>query len=61
MLAVDIDGQRHVELFRVARSGALASTDRLYEAGVEFLPMPADTASLHDVVAQLDQLDKSAT
>jgi hypothetical protein len=59
MLAVDIDGQRHVELFRVSRSRALP--DRLYEAGVEFLPIPADVASLHDVIAQLDRLDQSDT
>ena len=31
--------------------------DQLYEAGIEFLPMPADMPSLHDVAAQLDQSD----
>jgi hypothetical protein len=55
MLTVHIDGRLHVELFRVSRSGALPGADRLYEAGVEFLPMPAGTASLHDVAARLDQ------
>lgn len=55
MLTVDIDGQLHVELFRVSRSRALPGAAPLYEAGVEFLPMPADRASLHDVAAQLDQ------
>jgi hypothetical protein len=59
MLAVDIHGRRHVELFRVSRSTALPGSDRLYEAGVEFLPMPGPLDSLHDVAAQLDQSDAS--
>lgn len=57
ILAVDIAGERHVELFRVSRSGALPGDDRLYEAGVEFLPIPAEAASLHHVVGQLDRSD----
>lgn len=55
MLAVEIGGQPHVEFFRVSRSGALPDARGRYEAGVEFLPMPVDTASLHDLAAQLDQ------
>lgn len=54
MLTVDIDGRQHVELFRVSRSGPLPGSDGLFEAGVEFLPMPAGTPSLHDVAAVLD-------
>ena len=57
MLTVDIDGRLHFELFRVCRSNVLLGADQLYEAGIEFLPMPADMASLHDVAAQLDQSD----
>jgi hypothetical protein len=56
MLTVDIDGQRHLEMFRVSRSAG-PGPDQVYEAGLEFLPLPADTASLHDVAAQLDQTD----
>lgn len=55
MLAVNIDGRIHVELFRVSRSSAVPGANCLYEAGVEFLPMPVDTASLHDVAAKFDQ------
>jgi hypothetical protein len=54
MLTVEIDGQSYVELFRVSRTG-IAGGDGRYEAGVEFLPMPADTPSLHDLAAQLDR------
>ena len=61
MLSVEIDGRRHVEMFRVARSGALSGPHRLFEAGVEFLPMPSHTASLHNLIAQLDQLGQSDT
>ena len=42
MLTVDIDGRRHVELFRVSRSGGLPGADQPHETGLEFLPMPAD-------------------
>jgi len=57
MLTVDIDGRRLVELFRVSRSGGLPGADQPHETGLEFLPMPADMVSLHDIVAQLDQSD----
>ena len=57
ILSVEIEGRRHVELFRVCRSRPLAEGDQSYEAGFEFLPMPAQTASLHDVAAQLDHSD----
>lgn len=59
MLTVDIEGQRHIEMFRVSHTRELPG--RLYEAGVEFLPIPADAASLHDVIAQLDQLDPAGS
>ncbi len=55
MLTVEIDGQRHVELFRVARSSATPGADQLYEAGLEFLPLPADMASLHSIAARLER------
>ena len=57
ILAVNIEGQAHVEFFRVARSGPAAGAESRYEAGVEFLPMPAETASLHDIIGQFDQSD----
>lgn len=55
MLTVEIAGQPHIELFRVSRSGVRPGTGRQYEAGVEFLPLPADAPSLHDLLAQFDQ------
>ena len=59
MLAVEIAGRNHVEMFRVSRSRALPGGDHRYEAGVEFLPIPADAASLHDIAAQLEQNNRS--
>jgi hypothetical protein len=59
MLTVEIEGRRHVELFRVCRSRAIPGGSRLYETGVEFLPMPAEAASLHDIAAQLEQNNHS--
>jgi len=57
ILAVNIEGQTHVEFFRVARTAASPNAAARYEAGVEFLPMPAETASLHDIIGQFDQSD----
>lgn len=57
ILAVNIEGQTHVEFFRVARAGLVSGGDTHYEAGVEFLPMPAETASLHDIIGRFDQSD----
>ncbi|PYR77187.1 MAG: hypothetical protein DMF87_16640 [Acidobacteria bacterium] len=57
ILAVNIDGQTHIEFFRVARSSQVPDGDARYQAGVEFLPMPAETASLHDIIGQFDQSD----
>ena len=54
MLTVNIDGQPHVELFRVSRSSGVPDRDLRYEAAVEFLPMPAGTPTLHDLAAELD-------
>jgi hypothetical protein len=58
VLAVTIDGEVHAEVFRVARSGSLAEGDQ-YQAGVEFLPMPADMPSLAEIVAQLDHCPRA--
>jgi hypothetical protein len=55
MLAVEIAGRSHVEMFRVSRTRSIPGDDHRYEAGVEFLPIPADAASLHDIAAQLEQ------
>ena len=55
MLAVEIAGHSHVEMFRVSRSGVRPGADGRYEAGVEFLPLPADAPSLHDLLADFDQ------
>jgi hypothetical protein len=57
ILAVNIEGQTHIEFFRVCRSGQVDGAHARYEAGVEFLPMPAETASLHDIIGQFDQSD----
>lgn len=54
VLTVTIDGEIHVELFRVSRSETLPGEGRLCQSGVEFLPMPAGARSLHDLAAQLD-------
>jgi hypothetical protein len=54
MLTVTIDGEVHVDLFRVSRSDTLPGDARLYQVGVEFLPMPGGARSLHDLAAQLD-------
>jgi hypothetical protein len=57
MLSVTISGEQHLEMFRVSRANLRAADDHLYEIGVEFLPLPADRASLQDVVVQLESLD----
>ena len=55
VLAVAIEGEMHAEVFRVSRARAIPGDEQHYEAGVEFLPVPAETPSLHDLAAQLDQ------
>ena len=57
MLSVTISGEQHLEMFRVSRATALPKDDHSYEIGVEFLPLPAEHASLQDVVVQLESLD----
>lgn len=54
ILAVDVHGERHVEMFRVARVASVAGSDHLFIAGLEFLPLPADAASLQDLVVQFE-------
>jgi hypothetical protein len=54
MLTVDIHGERRVEMFRVARVTSIEGVDRRFIAGVEFLPVPSDAASLRDLVVQLE-------
>lgn len=54
VLSVDIEGETHAEVFRVARAAEVPGTRNQFSAGVEFLPMPADMPSLVEVVAQLD-------
>jgi hypothetical protein len=51
MLSVAIAGHPHLEMFRVSRSGLLADAAGRYEAGVEFLPLPADAPSLRDLLS----------
>jgi hypothetical protein len=55
LLSVNVAGQVHVQLFRVARATGVADANSLYEAGVEFLPTPASAPSLHDLAAELDR------
>lgn len=57
MLSVTISGEQYLEMFRVSRANPLPTDDHLYEIGVEFLPLPAEHASLQDVVVQLESLD----
>ena len=57
MLAVEIAGHFHIEMFRVSRSRLRPDGDGRYEAGVEFLPLPAEAPSLHDLLSQFDQHD----
>ena len=59
VLAVDMEGERHAEVFRVARSGTVPGQRDQYEAGVEFLPMPVGTPSLVEVVSELDECQPS--
>jgi hypothetical protein len=54
MLTVDVLGARRVEMFRIARVRSVVHQSHLFEAGVEFLPLPADRASLQDVVVQFE-------
>ena len=57
MLSVLISGEVHVEMFRVSRATSAPRDDHTYEIGVEFLPLPAEHASIQDVVVQLESLD----
>ena len=57
MLSVTILGEVHLEMFRVSRATTQSEDDHQYEIGVEFLPLPAERASLQDVVVQLESLD----
>ena len=54
ILTVDVHGERHIELFRVARVASVDGSDHLFVAGLEFLPLPADAASLQDLVVQFE-------
>jgi hypothetical protein len=54
LLSVSVAGQLHVQLFRVARAACVPGHPDVYEAGVEFLPMPASAPTLHELVAHLD-------
>jgi hypothetical protein len=60
VLAVTIDGETHAEVFRVARSAIAPGPGSRYQAGVEFLPMPAEMRSLAEIVSQLDHCDGQA-
>jgi hypothetical protein len=53
LLSVCVAGQMHTQLYRVTRSAIVPGDDRLYEAGVEFLPVPASTRAIHDLAARL--------
>jgi hypothetical protein len=57
LLTVEIAGDSHVELFRVSRTSAQSGTAGHYEAGVEFLPLPTEAPSLHDLLADFDRHD----
>jgi hypothetical protein len=57
LLTVDIEGETHVELFRVSRTHPTPAG--AYESAVEFLPMPAGTRSLHGLAAELDDSHSS--
>ena len=55
LLAVDIEGRLHTEFFRVSRTSTLDRGAPRYEAGVEFLPVPADAPSIRDLAEHLDE------
>jgi hypothetical protein len=57
MLSVNISGEVHLEMFRVSRANRIPKHDQMYEIGVEFLPLPAEHASLQDVVVQFESID----
>jgi hypothetical protein len=59
VIAVEMEGERHAEVFRVARSSAVPGQRDQYEAGVEFLPMPVSAPSLVEVVSELDECRSS--
>ena len=54
MLTVEIDGERYMEMFRVARVTPAEASSQLFVAGVEFLPLPGDAPSLQDVIVQIE-------
>jgi hypothetical protein len=54
IMSVIIDGRVHIEVFRVSRTATMPGSECMFEAGVEFLPMPAHVPSLHDIGADLD-------
>lgn len=51
LLAVEIGGDPHIEMFRVSRTSQRSGTGGRYEAGVEFLPLPTNALALHDLLA----------
>jgi hypothetical protein len=53
VLAVEIEGQRFVEVFRVTRSAVIE--EGRYEAGLEFLPILANALSLHEMMARFPE------
>ena len=55
MMTVTIDGRVHVEMFRVSRTAPVPGSTCLFEAGVEFLPLPGHVPTLHDIGADLDE------
>lgn len=57
MLSVTISGEVHVEMFRVSRANPAPKDEHTFEIGVEFLPLPAEHASIQDVVVQLESID----
>jgi hypothetical protein len=54
VLTVDVHGEPHVEMFRVARVAFVEGGPHLFVAGLEFLPLPADAASLQDLVLRFE-------
>ena len=54
LLTVQIDNQPHTELFRVCRGRAVeAGHGRVFESGIEFLPLVLSTPSIRDAIFRL--------
>ena len=57
MLSVTISGEQHLEMFPACPNESDTDRRSPVQNRLEFLPLPAEHASLQDVVVQLESLD----